>query len=123
MYGISMLAFAAMILIRNPYINSGLLLIAKLSVACAVGVVWSIYIPELSGSGMVAGANGVLDSVGYALASLSSLAFSALVGVIGWRGLIAVWTALILAASVIIIFNLSRKGNTLKTDGKRNSEV
>lgn len=118
-----MLAFAAMILIRNPYINSGLLLIAKLSVACAVGVVWSIYIPELSGSGMVAGANGVLDSVGYALASLSSLAFSALVGVIGWRGLIAVWTALILAASVIIIFNLSRKGNTLKTDGKRNSEV
>ena len=43
MYGISMLAFAAMILIRNPYINSGLLLIAKLSAACAVGVVWSIY--------------------------------------------------------------------------------
>ena len=30
MYGISTLAFAAMILIRNPYINSGLLLIAKL---------------------------------------------------------------------------------------------
>lgn len=78
---------------------------------------------SLVGSGMVAGANGVLDSVGYALASLSSLAFSALVGVIGWRGLIAVWTALMLAASVIIIFNLNRKGNTLKTDGKRNSEV
>lgn len=119
MYGISMLAFAAMILIRNPYINSGLLLIAKLSAACAVGVVWSIYIPELSGSGMVAGANGVLDSVGYALASLSSLAFSALIGVIGWRGLIAVWTALMLAASVIIIFNCSRKNNGSKTGSKQ----
>ena len=100
-----LLAFAAVILIRNLYLNSGLMLIAKLSAACAVGVVWSIYIPELSGSGMVAGVNGVLDSIGYALASISSLAFSALIGVISCRGLIAVWTALMLAASVTVVCN------------------
>ena len=120
MYGISMLAFAAMIFIRNPYINSGLLLVAKFSAACAVGVVWSIYIPELSGSGMVAGANGVLDSMGYALASLSSLAFSALIGVIGWKGLIAVWTSIMFAASIIIICN-SRGSWHCSDDSRTNS--
>lgn len=109
MYAISMFAFAALLLIRSPYINSVFLLIAKLSSACAVGVVWSIYIPELSGSGIVASANGVMDSGGYAMASLSSLAFSSLIGIIGWNGLIIVWSAIMLVASATVIFSSRRK--------------
>ena len=111
MYEISMFAFAALLLIRSPYINSVFLLIAKLSAACAVGVVWSIYIPELSGSGIVASANGVLDSVGYAMASLSSLVFSSLIGVIGWSGLIIVWSAIMFVASATVIFSSRSKAN------------
>lgn len=109
MYAISMFAFAALLLIRSPYINSVFLLIAKLSAACAVGVVWSIYIPELSGSGIVASANGVLDSVGYAMASLSNLVFSSLIGVIGWSGLIIVWSAIMFVASATVIFSSRRR--------------
>ena len=109
MYAISMFAFAAMLFIGNPYINSVFLLIAKLAAACAVGVVWSIYIPELSGSGIVASANGVLDSVGYAMASLSSLVFSSLIGVIGWSGLIIVWSAIMFVASATVICSSRRR--------------
>lgn len=109
MYAISMLAFAAMLFIRNPYINSAFLLVAKLAAACAVDVVWSIYIPELSKSGIVASANGVMDSFGYAAASLFSLIFSSAVGVIGWSGLIILWSAIMLAASVTVIFSYRRK--------------
>lgn len=105
MYVVSAVAFAAMFLIREPYINSVFLLAAKFSAACAVGVVWSIYIPGLSGSGIVASANGVLDSVGYAIATLSSLVFSSLMGVIGWGGLIIVWSFIMLISGSIVGVN------------------
>ena len=69
-----------------------------------------LIISGLSGSGIVASANGVLDSVGYAMASLSSLAFSSLIGVIGWNGLIIVWSAVMLVASVTVICSSRRRG-------------
>lgn len=109
MFAVSMLAFAGMLLSRNPYVNAALLLIAKLSAACAAGVVWSIYIPELSGSGIVASANGVLESMGYALASVSSLAFSASIGRIGWGGLVGVWSGIMLIASVVVAVSMRKK--------------
>lgn len=107
-YEVSTLAFLAMLFIRNPYVNSLFLLIAKLSASCSAGVVWSIYIPELSKSGMVASANGVIDSSGYALASLFNLVFSSTVGFIGWRGLIVIWSATMLFSSLAVVFSYCR---------------
>ena len=109
MYAVSMLAFAGMLLTRNPYVNAALLLIAKLSAACAVDVVWSIYIPEQAGSGIVASANGVLDSMGYALASVSSLAFSAFIGRIGWDALVGVWSGIMLIAGAVVVASMRKR--------------
>ena len=64
---------------------------------------------ELSGSGIVASANGVLDSMGYALASVSSLAFSASIGRIGWGGLVGVWSGIMLIASVVVVGSMRKK--------------
>lgn len=102
MFGIATLAFAIMLFTKNPYISSAVLLVAMLSAACAAGAVWTIYIPRLSESGMVASANGVLDATGYGMVSVANLIFSSSMSFIGWNGLVAMWGTIMLVVSVVV---------------------
>lgn len=91
LFFISAVMFLMMRFIHMPIINIALLLLAKLSVGSAAGIVWSVYIPSLGRSGKASSANGVIDAFAYAAAAAASTLFSILIGKIGWNGLILIW--------------------------------
>ena len=109
MYALSGLFFLAVRICPFPYINITLFMLAKLSACCAVAIIWSVYIPSLAKSGMVSGANGVMDSAGYLFAAISNAVFSGAVGVIGWNGLVDIWCALMIAVALGIVLRSTVK--------------
>lgn len=106
MYLISTICFALLLVFKNPFVNAALLLLAKMAAGCAVGAVWSVYIPGLAKSGLVSSANGVIDSAGYAAAALANVVFSVFMQRVGWGGLIVMWSAIMLLTAAVVAQNL-----------------
>ena len=103
MYAVSAVSFLLLLILKAPVVNVLLFLIAKMASGCAVGAVWSIYLPGLAKSGLVSSANGVIDSAGYAAATVANVIFSLAMSKMGWSGIIVMWVG-IMAISVIVIF-------------------
>ncbi len=100
---VSALAFAGMIVCAQPLVNI-LLMVLGIFTACAAStILWSCYCPSLRDTGMVSGATGFLDFASYMAASAASTVFAGVLPVIGWRGLIVCWLALMLGGVVVML--------------------
>ena len=80
-----------------------LLSIAVLMGNCASSMIWVVYCPSLSDTGMVSTTTGYLDFISYAAASVSNIFFGNAVAKIGWGRLILVWAALMGIGAVAVI--------------------
>ena len=109
--------FLLLLILKMPVVNIFLFLIAKMAAGCAAGAVWSIYIPGLAESGLVSSANGVIDSAGYATATVANIIFSLAMSKIGWSGTIVIWGVIMAIAVNVILLNVKIRGhfdNTFK---------
>ena len=109
LFSLSAFMFLLMEFIQIPIINIALLLLAKISVGSAAGIVWSVYIPSLGKSGNVSSANGVIDAFAYATAAAASALFSILIAKIGWNGLILIWCFIMVAGVTIPTVSIINK--------------
>ena len=110
MYAVSAVSFLLLLILKAPVVNVLLFLAAKMASGCAVGAVWSIYLPGLAKSGLVSSANGVIDSAGYAAATVANVIFSLAMSKVGWSGTIVMWVVIMATAVSVLLFNVKFKG-------------
>lgn len=84
-----------------PQLNILCLLCAQMSMGVSSSLLWSIYIPAQSESGMVSTVNGVLDFSGYLFASAANFLIAHAVGVFGWGGIIVLWVCMAAAGFAV----------------------
>jgi hypothetical protein len=102
-YGLAAVFFVLMLIIPVPSVNIVLLILALMCASVASSTMWSIYIPSLGKSGKVSGVNGILDSFGYAGASVMNLAFAWIWSGFSGKGLIVAWACLVGIGSLITL--------------------
>lgn len=101
---ISTAAFSMLFFVDHPVLNIILLSGAVLFSNSAASMIWVVYCPSLSDTGMVSTATGYLDFISYGAAAISNYAFSNAVSTIGWKKLILVWAALMMCGVVVTLF-------------------
>lgn len=106
LFGTSAVAFALTFLIKEPILNVIFFIIAVIGANGASSILWSVYCPSLSDTGMVSSATGFLDFLSYMAAAIATAVFGNIVSLIGWDNLILIWLAL---AVVGIFASLTRK--------------
>lgn len=78
-------SYFAMSFVESALPNLILFIVAREFSGFASAAMWTVYIPSLSKSGRVSGANGVLDCSGYIGASVSNIALAFCIDNIGWQ--------------------------------------
>ena len=101
MFGLSVLLFFLVYLVKNPVFNLIFMVLAIMGANGAASMLWSRYCPSLRDTGMVSSATGFLDFMSYGSASLSSTIFANAVAVIGWGNLILVWMGLMVIGFIV----------------------
>jgi sugar phosphate permease len=110
---LSALSFFMMFFFKQQVLNVIFLILALMSNAGASNILWSVYCPSLSKTGMVSTATGFLDFVSYIAAAISNIIFANSVETIGWGWLIVVWAVLMLIGFVISISHIFKKKNKI----------
>ncbi len=95
------LAFAGAFFIKQAVLNMICMILAIMMSNCATSMLWSYYCPSLRDTGMVSTATGFLDFMSYMAAAVSNVLSPYAVALIDWKGLLAVWTALMVIGIVI----------------------
>lgn len=107
-YFTAALLFAAMFFISDAWVCIVLLSLALMCSSVASATIWSIYIPGLGKSGRVSSVNGILDSFGYAGASVMNLVFAFVWSGIGGNGLILTWAGFAAVGAMMTLFGKKR---------------
>ena len=94
LFGVSFAAFLLTFMVTEPILNIILLVIAVIGSNGAASILWSVYCPSLSDTGVVSSATGFLDFLSYTAAAITTVIFGNIVSLIGWGNLILIWTAL-----------------------------
>lgn len=94
-------AFLLMCVINNPTINIVLLITALLSGNIASAMIWNVYCPSLSHTGLVSTATGYLNFISYLGGAAANFLFSNAISSIGWKQLLTVWGMLMLAGAIL----------------------
>lgn len=104
MQGMSLLAavlFAGMLALPGSVWSLVLFLLAMMAATVGCAAIWSVYLPSLGPTGLVSGANGVFDCLGYACSALANLLFAWVMQDFGWTGMIVTWAILCLLGAAI----------------------
>lgn len=107
-FAIATVFFLLCAFVNQEFVNIFVLLIAIIASNCAATMLWSVYCPSLSDTGLVSSATGYLDFISYMSASIASKLFANAVSDIGWGGLIFVWVAL-MVIGVVISFPIKKR--------------
>ena len=100
---VAAVSFLLVYLLDHPVANIAFMIVAITASNCSASMLWNIYCPSLRDTGMVSGATGFLDFVGYMSAAISSSLFATASTTIGWGGLILVWLGLMVAGIVVAL--------------------
>lgn len=92
---IATVLFVGVFFITNKYLNIVFLLLALMAVRSSSTLLWSVYIPNQSKSGLVSTLNGFLDFSGYVAASAANMLFSFTMSSVGWDGIVIMWIVLV----------------------------
>lgn len=107
-YAVAAVLFVGMAIVPNPWACVVLLILALMCSSIASSTMWSIYIPSLGKSGRVSSVNGILDSFGYAGASVMNMIFAFVWGAFSGRGLVITWATFVAIGSVITLLGKKR---------------
>ncbi len=119
MFSISAVFFAGVYFVTHPVVNVILIVIAIMASNGAATMLWSRYCPSLYETGMVSSVTGFLDFLSYMSAAAANLIFGRAIGVIGWKNLILVWTAIVLLGVIISLpYDKILKKKNNKVDAK-----
>lgn len=103
MFGASTLSFVLMFVVPSSFVNIVFLTLAIMTANGASNIMWNVYCPSLSHTGMVSTATGYLDFVSYFAAGVANQMFANAISQIGWGNLILVWAALMGAGVLLTI--------------------
>lgn len=93
-FSVSLAAFAIIPIVVSPVVNMILLTVALFFSGCAATLVYSVWCPSLSDTGMVSSATGFVDAASYLGAGVANLLFANAINTIGWTWLIIIWATL-----------------------------
>lgn len=102
-FSLSAVCFALLFVAKQPILNICLICLGIMASNSATSILWSIYCPSLSETGLVSSATGFLDFLSYMAAAFANIVFPNAVLTIGWDGLILVWLALMVVGVVICL--------------------
>lgn len=103
LFGVSLLAFVLTFLVKSPVANIVFLVLALIGSNGASSILWSVYCPSLTDTGMVSSATGFLDFLSYMAAAIATAVFGNIVSYVGWDNLILIWTALALLGVAVSV--------------------
>lgn len=106
---ISALLFLAAVFIGAPTLNIIITVLAIMANNCAATMLWSRYCPSLRDTGMVSGATGFLDFMGYMSAAVANVIFPTVSARFGWHPLIVSWFVL-MALGIAVSIPKKSKG-------------
>ena len=100
---ISAVMFALVYVTKQPMLNLIFIVLAIMASNSAASILWSMYCPSLTYTGLVSSATGFLDFISYMAAALSSTIFANAVDSIGWDNLILVWFGLMIIGVIVAL--------------------
>jgi sugar phosphate permease len=103
MFGTAAISFLLIFLVKQPIINIFFMAIAIMAANGVSTMMWSRYCPGLRDTGMVSSVTGFLDFVSYMSASLATNLFADAATTIGWKNLILIWAALMVAGFLVSV--------------------
>ena len=105
MFVASAIFFIFVILIpqSNPVLNIIIMVLAIMSANGAATIMWSVYCPSLSETGLISTATGYLDFLSYMAAAIANIIFANAVKAIGWNNLLLVWLGIVLSGVLVSI--------------------
>ena len=109
---VSAIFFFLTYLINAPVFNLVFIVIAIICSNSASSLMWSIYCPSLSDTGLVSSATGYLDFLSYIAAAGANVFFADASTTLGWKSLILVWFVLIVFG-IIVSLPLRKKPKTI----------
>ncbi len=109
---VSAIFFFLTYLINAPVFNLIFIVIAIICSNSASSLMWSIYCPSLSDTGLVSSATGYLDFLSYIAAAGANVFFADALATLGWKSLILVWFVLIVFG-IIVSLPLRKKPKTI----------
>lgn len=101
MFVSSAVSFALMCCVSQSVLNIVFLTVALFTSSGAAMMVFTVYCPSLSDTGLVSTITGFLDATSYMAAALANLLFSSAINTIGWSGLIWIWSGLMMVGTLI----------------------
>ena len=101
MFIVAIASFIGTLLIKQPIINIVLMVIAIMASNGAATMLWSVYCPSLRDTGFVSGATGFLDFLSYLAAGTSTLVIGAILGAIGWNGILIILVFLMVFGLIV----------------------
>lgn len=111
---VSAAAFVLTFFVNLPILNIILLIIAVIGSNASSSILWSVYCPSLSDTGMVSSATGFLDFLSYMAAAIATAVFGNMVERVGWGNLILIWA--VLAGLGILVSLLGTRGRFMRSD-------
>ena len=107
--------FALTYLVRLPWLNVLLIVLAIMSSNGAATMLWSRYCPSLRDTGVVSGATGFLDFLSYMAAATANIVFPFLIEkkAWAWGNIVLIWLALMIVGVAI---SLPRKRKSKESD-------
>lgn len=107
LFVVSVVFFGLAYFIENPVINLICMILAIMGNNGAATILWSMYCPSLSDTGMVSTATGFLDFLSYMAAAISNVIFATASITIGWSNLVLVWCAIMVAG--VFVASIKKK--------------
>ena len=101
MFSASVIFFLLTYFVQSPIFNLVFLILAIMSANGASSMLWSVYCPSLTKTGVVSGATGFLDFLSYTGAAIANIAFAGAATNIGWDNLILIWAGLMVLGVII----------------------
>lgn len=102
-FGVSTISFFLMYVVQAPTMNILFITLAMMSSNGAANILWNVYCPSLSKTGMVSTATGYLDFMSYLAAGVANQLFANAIVQIGWDNLFFVWAVLMGVGVVVVV--------------------
>lgn len=86
-----------------PILNIIIMILAIMSSNGAATIMWSVYCPSLSETGLISTATGYLDFLSYMAAAIANIIFANAVKTIGWNNLLLVWLGIVFTGLLVAL--------------------
>ena len=97
----SVVFFLLTYFVSSPILNLVFIVLAIMSANGASSMLWSVYCPSLTETGVVSGATGFLDFLSYTGAAIANTVFATAATDIGWGNLILIWSGLMVLGVIV----------------------